>query len=151
MNEINLLRKVALLSKLDQAELELIRSQMTPQTLKSGSLLEPRELWLIVEGSADWIVPDCAGQELVLETLQPGDHFGELELLAGIPKAGPASKPPPKSRPCASTANNSATSCRLAPRHYLRRCRRWPASCIRWTTACAPASAATFTPIIRES
>lgn len=77
-----MVHKVPLFSSLDDADLQFLRSQMSEQKLEVGRVLEPQELWVITAGSADWIVPDSAGQELVLQTLECGDHFGELTLVA---------------------------------------------------------------------
>lgn len=80
------LPNIELFSELSKKELRNIASLMTPIRVKAGRKLtkegEPgREFMIIVEGNA---TVDRGGK--VLARLGPGDFFGELAVVAGVPR-----------------------------------------------------------------
>lgn len=77
-----LLGQVRFFRKLDQPTLERIAGMMTPLEVHAGRVLARentvgREFFVIVEGTA---VVSVDGE--VVRELGPGDHFGEIALLA---------------------------------------------------------------------
>jgi uncharacterized membrane protein len=90
--ELNLLRKIPLLSRLDDAELSRLAPLLKVRSVK---LNEPviwigeagDEVFLIESGTVAVTAPDEQGREVVLSTLGPGDFFGDLALLDGGPRS----------------------------------------------------------------
>jgi CRP/FNR family transcriptional regulator, cyclic AMP receptor protein len=80
------LPNIELFSELSKKELKNIASLMTPIRVKAGRVLteegQPgREFMIIIEGTA---TVKRKGQ--VLARLGPGDFFGELAVVAGVPR-----------------------------------------------------------------
>ena len=80
------LPNIELFSELSKKELKSIASLMTPVRVKAGRVLteegQPgREFMIIIEGTA---TVKRSGK--VLARLGPGDFFGELAVIAGVPR-----------------------------------------------------------------
>lgn len=80
------LARIELFSELSKQERRRVDSLMTPVRIKEGRVLtregsQGREFMIISEGSA---TVSRSGQEIA--RLGPGDFFGELSLVAGIPR-----------------------------------------------------------------
>jgi CRP-like cAMP-binding protein len=80
------LARIPIFSECSNRELKAISKLVTPVEVKAGKVLvqegEPgREFMIIVEGTAS-VLRD--GQKIA--TLGPGDFFGELAVLAGVPR-----------------------------------------------------------------
>ncbi|MBC7783895.1 MAG: DUF1003 domain-containing protein [Burkholderiales bacterium] len=92
-NDINLelLRRIPLLSRLDDTELSRLSSLMKHQVFGAN---EPviwigeagDELYLIVSGQVTVTYPDESGKEVILATLTDGDFFGDVAILDGGPR-----------------------------------------------------------------
>jgi len=90
--ETTLLAKVPLFHGLSEPDLQAIASQAVSQQFPKNSILvyegeEPDALYIIVSGKAKVYVSDEEGKELVLDSLGPGDFFGELALIDGAPRS----------------------------------------------------------------
>ena len=86
MAVIDRLTQIELFSELSKKELKKIASFMTPITVKAGRDLtvqgQPgREFMIIAEGKAT-----VRRNGRVLARYQPGDFFGELAVIAGVPR-----------------------------------------------------------------
>lgn len=80
------LPNIELFSELSKKELKNIASLMTPIRVKAGRHLTEegapgREFMIIVEGTAT-----VKRKGRVLAQLGPGDFFGELAVVAGVPR-----------------------------------------------------------------
>lgn len=80
------LPNIELFSELSKKELKNIASLMTPIRVKTGRVLTEegrpgREFMIIVEGTAT-----VKRKGKVLARLGPGDFFGELAVVAGVPR-----------------------------------------------------------------
>lgn len=80
------LAEIDFFSELSKQELKRVASLMTPLRVEEGRLLtregsQGREFMIISEGSA---TVSRGGREVA--RLGPGDFFGELSLVAGIPR-----------------------------------------------------------------
>ncbi|MDW3217316.1 MAG: cyclic nucleotide-binding domain-containing protein [Acidimicrobiales bacterium] len=80
------LADIELFSELSKKELRKVASFMTPITVKAGRDLtiqgQPgREFMIIAEGEAT-----VRRNGRVLARYQPGDFFGELAVIAGVPR-----------------------------------------------------------------
>jgi len=90
--DTSLLAKVPLFHGLDADNLNAIANQAVSQQYPKNSILvyegeEPDALYIIVSGKAKVYVSDEDGKELVLDSLGPGEFFGELALIDGAPRS----------------------------------------------------------------
>jgi CRP-like cAMP-binding protein len=82
----NALPNIELFSELSNKELKSVASLMTPVRVKAGRVLteegQPgREFMIIIEGTAT-----VRRSGKVVARLGPGDFFGELAVIAGVPR-----------------------------------------------------------------
>lgn len=90
--ELQLLRKIPLLSRLDDSELARLQPLLKQRSIAAN---EPviwvgetgGEVYLIQSGKVAVTAPDEKGKEVVLSTLGSGDFFGDLALLDGGPRS----------------------------------------------------------------
>jgi uncharacterized membrane protein len=90
--DIDLLRKIPLLARLDDAELTKLAALVHEKSIHAN---EPviwvgeagTEVYLIESGKVAVSAPDEKGKEVVLSTLGAGDFFGDLALLDGGPRS----------------------------------------------------------------
>ncbi len=80
------LKEISIFSECSNKELKSISKLLTQVSVKSGRILttqgDPgREFMIIVEGQAT-----VRRDGKVLATLGPGDFFGELAVIAGVPR-----------------------------------------------------------------
>ncbi len=81
------LSDISLLSDLDPQDLAALEDAATNRFYKKNSIVvtqgdESDSLYAIVSGSVRVYVSDDEGREVTLNTLYPGDSFGELALLS---------------------------------------------------------------------
>lgn len=70
--------------------LDVVRGAVDPIRVGAGELVvrqgdEGRRLYVVESGALDVVVTAGEGLRLPVARLGPGDHFGEMSLLAGIP------------------------------------------------------------------
>lgn len=80
------LKKIQLLSKLNDDELKLLGMVMRQERYPSGTPVcsegEPgRSCWFIIEGELDVVKTLSDGTERLLTTLRPSDVFGQVALI----------------------------------------------------------------------
>ncbi|MFI5207220.1 MAG: DUF1003 domain-containing protein [Gemmatimonadales bacterium] len=89
------LEGVELFRALDDAERRALAATMQPRPVREGERLfdegeAGKSLFLVRAGRAELYVRDHAGQEIVLNSVGPGEVFGELSLLDGQPRTAAA-------------------------------------------------------------
>ena len=87
-----LLKRVPMFKGLDQSDLESIAEHITTHTYTRNTILMhegelPDAMYVVVDGRVKIYVSDAEGRELVLDTLSPGEFFGELALIDGSPRS----------------------------------------------------------------
>ncbi|MFM9970698.1 MAG: Crp/Fnr family transcriptional regulator [Burkholderiales bacterium] len=83
-----LLANVPLLTPLTAAQREMLAAVTSCRAYKKGAVIadaggQARSLFIVAAGSAQTVLCDREGNELILSILDQGDYFGELELLEG--------------------------------------------------------------------
>ena len=89
--DLELLRKIPLLSRLDNDELSRLSGLMRTQTYAAGEPIiwvgeAGDELFLISDGNVQVSCPDETGKEVILAKLGPGAFFGDIALLDAGPR-----------------------------------------------------------------
>lgn len=89
--ELDLIRQIPMLSRLDDAELARLSKLMRHQHFDAHAPViwigeAGDELFLISHGEAVVYYPDEQGKEVILATLKPGDFFGDVAILDGGPR-----------------------------------------------------------------
>lgn len=89
--DLDLLRRIPMLSRLDDAELTRLSNLMRHQHFDAHAPIiwigeAGDELFLISQGEALVYYPDEKGKEVILATLKPGDFFGDVAILDGGPR-----------------------------------------------------------------
>ena len=92
MNDIELLKLVPLFSQMDDNELSGLRGIMDVEQFTAGQGIihedeHGDEFYVLVKGSAQVLVMDAAGNEVLVEDVGPGGFFGELSMLTDEPRA----------------------------------------------------------------
>lgn len=88
----DLLKRIPLLSRLDEAELGRLSPLLHQKNLGDNQPViwvgeAGNEVYLIETGRVAVIAPNEQGKEVLLSTLGPGDFFGDLALLDGGPRS----------------------------------------------------------------
>src|SRR4051812_3782090 len=91
MEEIAALKKIPLFSNMDDHEIAGVRAIMEEYHYVPGQVIiregEEGDLFhVITDGSVQFISFDAEGSELVLDEAGPGQYFGELSMLTGMPR-----------------------------------------------------------------
>ena len=81
-----LIRRVPLFAVLTQPQAESLANAVGKRRFKRGELLVEQgkkcdALFIILAGRARVVVTDKKAREVILATLQPGDHVGEMSLI----------------------------------------------------------------------
>jgi CRP/FNR family cyclic AMP-dependent transcriptional regulator len=87
-----LLKRVPMFKGLDGSDLQAIADHTTTHTYPRNTILmhegePPDAMYVVVEGRVKIYVSDSDGKELVLDSLSPGEFFGELALIDGSPRS----------------------------------------------------------------
>lgn len=113
LDRVLVLQRVHMFSELDPEDLDLIAQATTEEVYEPGAPIFTEgevgeEMLVIVEGSAVVTVPEGSSTRLI-EEYGPGDHVGELSLLAGGPRSANVHAGETGVRGLALTANDLLT------------------------------------------
>ena len=86
------LLKIPLLAKLEREELEQLAQVIEYRQIKKGQRIlkadEPGHfIMFLVSGRVNVVVGEDKGKEAIIDILEPGELFGELSLLTGMPRS----------------------------------------------------------------
>ena len=86
VTNLDLIRRVPLFAVLTQPQAESLANAVGKRRFKRGELLvelgkKCDALFIILAGRARVVVTDKKAREVILATLQPGDHVGEMSLI----------------------------------------------------------------------
>lgn len=87
-----MLDKVSLFEGLSQTQLDKLTERAATRSYPRGAIVinegdEAGTLFVVVTGSLKVYLSDEAGKEVILSTLGPGEHFGELALFDDTPRS----------------------------------------------------------------
>lgn len=87
-----LLKRVPMFKGLDDSDLQSIAKHISTHTYPRNTILmhegePPDAMYIVTDGRVKIYVSDAEGKELVLDTLSPGEFFGELALIDGSPRS----------------------------------------------------------------
>lgn len=86
-----MLASIPLFSGLDARTLEVVEQHSAWQPVRKHTVViqkgdESGVLYVVIEGRLKVSVADDQGKEVILNTLGPGDYFGELAILGDMPR-----------------------------------------------------------------
>ena len=86
LSNLDLIRRVPLFAVLTQSQAESLATAVGKRRFKRGELIVEQgkkcdALYIILAGRARVVVTDKKAREVILATLQPGDHIGEMSLI----------------------------------------------------------------------
>ena len=93
METVEFLSKVDLFKNLKEGDLERLAAQMTQVSFPEGNIIRENDagdgLYIVKTGMAKVTksAAETAGVEAVLAILRPGNSFGELSLIDGLPRS----------------------------------------------------------------
>ena len=90
LSNADLLRRVPLFALLTESQAQQIADTVIKRRFKRGDRiveqgLKSNALYIILSGRARVLASDARGREVILATLQPGDHIGEMSLIDNEP------------------------------------------------------------------
>ena len=90
VSNLELIRRVPLFSMLTASQAESVADAIVKSRFKRGeSIVEQgkksNSLFIILTGRARVVSTDSRGREVILATMQPGDHIGEMSLIDNEP------------------------------------------------------------------
>ena len=90
LSNLDLIRRVPLFSMLTEAQAASVADAVTKRRFKRGEAIveqgkKSNALFIILSGRARVVATDSRGREVILATLQPGDHIGEMSLIDNEP------------------------------------------------------------------
>lgn len=90
LSNLDLIRRVPLFSLMPLAQAERVASVVHKKRLRRGEVIvvqgqQSHALFIILSGRVHVISTDDKGREVILATLGPGDHLGEMSLIDGKP------------------------------------------------------------------
>lgn len=90
LSNLDLLRRVPLFSMLNAAQAEAIAEAIVKRRFKRGEIIveqgkKANALFIILTGRARVMTSDRRGREVILASMQPGDHIGEMSLIDDEP------------------------------------------------------------------
>ena len=86
LTNLDLIRRVPLFAMLTPAQAETLASAVDKRRFRRGELIVEQgkkcdALYIILAGRARVVVTDSKAREVILATLHPGDHIGEMSLI----------------------------------------------------------------------
>jgi CRP/FNR family transcriptional regulator, cyclic AMP receptor protein len=90
LSNLELIRRVPLFSMLTASQAEGVADAVVKRRFKRGELIveqgkKTNALFIILTGRARVVTSDNRGREVILATLAPGDHLGEMSLIDNEP------------------------------------------------------------------
>jgi CRP/FNR family transcriptional regulator, cyclic AMP receptor protein len=90
LSNLELIRRVPLFSMLTASQAEGVADAVVKRRFKRGELIveqgkKTNALFIILTGRARVVTSDSRGREVILATLNPGDHLGEMSLIDNEP------------------------------------------------------------------
>ena len=91
MGREEMLKNVPIFSELGRRDLERLSKWMVPRSLKAGEVIikendQAAGFFIISAGKVEVVQGLDSGSPNVLNTLGPGDFFGEMALFEGFPR-----------------------------------------------------------------
>jgi CRP/FNR family transcriptional regulator/CRP/FNR family cyclic AMP-dependent transcriptional regulator len=95
MSKADMLRRVPIFADLSDQELDVLAESLRKRTFAKGMIIfhkdsPGRNLYIIESGKVRIFILSESGQEISLNIYGPGDFFGELALLNGLPRSAGA-------------------------------------------------------------
>ena len=92
MEPEQLLEKVPIFSGLDRKHIKQLSRIMVPRTFKTGDVIikegdQGAGVFVVTSGKVEVVRGASGGKLQVLNTLGPGDFFGEMALFEGFPRS----------------------------------------------------------------
>lgn len=93
--EVDALRRTDVFGALDDSALEMLARRMRRRRYDAGAVVFAKGdpgtgLLVLTEGEIKISVETATGEEIILNLLRPGEAFGELALLDGLPRSATA-------------------------------------------------------------
>ncbi len=90
VSNLDLIRRVPLFSMLTALQAESVAAAVTKRRFKRGELIveqgkKSNALFILLTGRARVVLTDARGREVILATLNIGDHLGEMSLIDNEP------------------------------------------------------------------
>jgi CRP/FNR family transcriptional regulator, cyclic AMP receptor protein len=90
LSNLELIRRVPLFSMLTNQQAEAIAEAIVKRRFKRGETIveqgkKSNALFILLTGRARVVTSDSRGREVILATLNPGDHLGEMSLIDNDP------------------------------------------------------------------
>jgi CRP-like cAMP-binding protein len=90
LSNLELIRRVPLFSMLTAVQAESVAGAIIKRRFKRGEYIveqgkKSNALFIILTGRARVMTSDARGREVILATLHPGDHVGEMSLIDNEP------------------------------------------------------------------
>ena len=90
LSNLELIRRVPLFSMLTEAQAVSVANAVVKRRFKRGEVIveqgkKSNALFILLNGRARVFTADSRGREVILATLQPGDHIGEMSLIDNEP------------------------------------------------------------------
>ncbi len=86
LSSLDLIRRVPLFSILTESQANAVADAVIKRRFKRGEMIveqgkKSNALFILLNGRARVVTADSRGREVILATLQPGDHIGEMSLI----------------------------------------------------------------------
>ena len=90
LSSLDLIRRVPLFSMLTESQAIAVADAVVKRRFKRGEVIveqgkKSNALFILLNGRARVLTADSRGREVILATLQPGDHIGEMSLIDNQP------------------------------------------------------------------
>lgn len=90
LSNLDLIRRVPLFSMLTETQAVSVADAVVKRRFKRGEVIveqgkKSNALFILLNGRARVVTSDNRGREVILATLRPGDHIGEMSLIDNEP------------------------------------------------------------------